>query len=78
MKSGLEAAGVILLEDKAVSLERNGGSIALMGLADPNFTVKGDMFNETSAMVSPKLKNLHNGEGGYTILRSYRPELFET
>ena len=79
LKSGLEAAGVIVLEDEAVSLERNGGSIALMGLADPDFTVKGDMFGEVPAMVSTKLENLNDGEGGgYTILLSHRPELFET
>ena len=36
------------------------------------------MFGETSAMVSTKLKNLDDGEGGYTILLSHRPELFET
>ena len=79
LKSGLEAAGVIVLEDEAVSLERNGESIALMGLADPDFTVKGDMFGEVPAMVSTKLENLNDGEGGgYTILLSHRPELFET
>ena len=79
LKSGLEAAGVIVLEDEAVSLERNGESIALMGLADPDFTVKGEMFGEVPAMVSTKLENLNDGEGGgYTILLSHRPELFET
>ena len=79
LKSGLEAAVVIVLEDEAVSLERNGESIALMGLADPDFTVKGDMFGEVPAMVSTKLENLNDGEGGgYTILLSHRPELFET
>ena len=79
LKSGLEAAGVIVLEDEAVSLERNGESIALMGLADPDFTVKGDMFGEVPAMFSTKLENLNDGEGGgYTILLSHRPELFET
>ena len=68
-----------MLEDEAVSLERNGESIALMGLADPDFTVKGDMFGEVPAMVSTKLENLNDGEGGgYTILLSHRPELFET
>lgn len=78
LKAGLEEAGVIVLEDEAVSLERNGETITLLGLGDPDFTVKGDMFGETSAMVSTKLKNLDDGEGGYTILLSHRPELFET
>ena len=78
LKAGLEEAGVIVLEDEAISLERNGETITLLGLGDPDFTVKGDMFGETSAMVSTKLKNLDDGEGGYTILLSHRPELFET
>ena len=78
LKAGLEEAGVIVLEDEAVSLERNGETITLLGLGDPDFTVKGDMFGETAAMVSTKLKNLDDGKGGYTILLSHRPELFET
>ncbi len=78
LKIGLEAAGVIVLEDEAISLERNGETITLFGLDDPDFTVKGDMFGEVPAMVDTKLKNLDNGEGGYTILLSHRPELFET
>ena len=78
LKAGLEEARVIVLEDEAVSLERNGETITLLGLGDPDFTVNGDMFGETSAMVSTKLKNLDDGEGGYTILLSHRPELFET
>ena len=50
-----------------------------MGLAGPDFIIKGDLFGEAPAMVSTKLKNLNDGEGGgYTILLSHRPELFET
>ena len=75
LKAGLEEAGAIVLEDEAVSLERNGETITLLGLGDPDFTVKGGMFGETSAMVSTKLKNLDDGEGGYTILLSHRPEI---
>ena len=72
-------AGVIVLEDEAISLERSGETISLIGLADPDFTVKGDMFGEAPAMVGTKLKNLNDGEGGeYAILLSHRPELFET
>ncbi len=78
LKAGLEEAGVIVLEDEAVSLERNGETITLLGLGDPDFTVKGDMFGETSAMVSTKLRNLIDDESRYTILLSHRPELFET
>ena len=77
LKAGLEAAGVIVLEDETVYLERGGETIALLGLADPDFTIKGDMFGEVPAMVSTKLRNLIDDESGYSILFSHRPELFE-
>ena len=35
LKTGLEAAGVIVLEDKAIQLEHNGGIVTLMGLPSP-------------------------------------------
>ncbi len=78
LKAGLEEAGVIVLEDEAISLERGGETISLIGLADPDFTVKGEMFGEAPVMVSAKLKNLNDGEGKYTIMLSHRSELFET
>ena len=78
LKSGLETAGVIVLEDEAVSLEYHEESITLIGLSDPNATIKGDLFGEVPAMVSTKLRNLMNGDSGYTVLLSHRPELFET
>lgn len=58
LKAGLEAAGVIVLEDETVYLERGGETIAIFELADPDFTVKGDIFGEVPAMVSTKLRNL--------------------
>ncbi len=78
LKAGLEAAGIIVLEDETVSLEREGETIALLGLIDPDFTVNGDMFDEVSAMVGTKLGKLVDDENRYTILLSHRPELFET
>lgn len=78
LKAGLEAAGVIVLEDETVYIERGGETISLLGLADPDFTIRGDMFGEVPAMASTKLKNLIDAESGYTILLSHRPELFET
>ena len=78
LKAGLEAAGVTVLEDETVYLERGGETMALIGLADPDFTVKGDLFGEVPAMVSTKLRKLIDDESGYTILLSHRPELFET
>ena len=78
LKVGLEAAGVIVLEDETVYIERGGETISLLGLADSDFTIRGDMFGEVPAMVSTKLRNLVDDESRYTILLSHRPELFET
>lgn len=78
LKAGLEAAGVIVLEDKATQLEHNGGIVTLIGLSDPNFTIKNTLFDEVPAMISTKLNDLTEDKACYTILLSHRPELFDT
>ena len=70
LKTGLEAAGVIVLEDKAIQLEHNGGIVTLMGLSDPNFTIKSNIFDEVPAMISTKLNDLTEDKAGYTILEA--------
>ena len=77
-KTGLEASGVTVLEDEAIQLVHNNEMITLIGLSDPDFTIKGDMFNEAPAMVNTKLNSLIDDENSYTILLSHWPELFET
>lgn len=78
LKSGLETAGVIILEDESVYLERDGETIVLLGLEDPNATIKGDLFGEVPAMINTQLSRLVSEETEYTVLLSHRPELFET
>ncbi len=78
LKIGLKDAGVTMLEDEIIYLERGDDVIALLGLADPNFTIKGDLFGEVPAMVSTKLKNMLEQDNVYSVLLSHRPELFET
>ena len=58
LKAELENIGVVVLEDTAMPLEYNGEKITLIGLSDPSFTVKGDMFGEVPAMVDTKLQGL--------------------
>ena len=78
LKKKLEEAGVVILEDTSVVLEREHQTISLMGLADPDFTMKGDLFGEVPAMISKKIKKMRENSGDdYTILLSHRPELFE-
>ena len=78
LKTGLESAGVTVLEDKAVQLKRSGSFITLIGLSDPNFAIRSNIFNEVPAMISTKLNDLMKDETNYTILLSHRPELFTT
>lgn len=69
LRTGLETAGVTVLEDKTVWLERDGGKIMLIGLSDPDFTVKGDMFGEVPSMVGTKLESLAGSEVSYISWR---------
>ncbi len=78
LKKGLESIGVVVLEDASMQLEYKDEAITLIGLSDPNFTIKGDMFGEIPAMVDTKLQGLIEDRDDYTILLSHRPELFET
>ena len=63
LSRGLIRAGVTVLEDEAVLLERGGEWVRLIGVCDPAFG--GGMKNT--------LENLAVGEN-YTILLSHRPE----
>ena len=78
LQSGVEMFGAIVLADKAIQLERDGAEITLIGLSDPNFTIRDDIFGEVPAMITTKLEGLMDTENGYNILLSHRPELFET
>lgn len=78
LKTELKDTGVTLLEDEIVYLEQGGEVIALLGIDDPNFTIKGDLFDEVPAMVNTKLKSMLEYDTVYSVLLSHRPELFET
>lgn len=78
LKTGLETVGVVVLEDETIQLRRDKEVVTLIGLSDPNFTLKDDIFGETPAMVNTKLNSLADDESSYTILLSHRPELFES
>lgn len=70
-------SGVVILKDEGTTIKYGGDSIRLLGLNDPDFTIKGDMFGESAAMIGTKLKGMLDGNSGYTILLSHRPELFQ-
>ena len=66
LRDGLIRAGVVLLEDEKVCLEREGESVTLLGLRDPAFG------SDQHAV----LEALTAGEEGFTVLLSHRPERF--
>ena len=49
LKIELKTIGVIVLEDEAVQLKHDTEEITLIGLSDPDFTIKGDIFREAPA-----------------------------
>lgn len=62
LRTGLIAAGVTVLEEERVTLERSGDTVTLVGVQDPTF----------NSGFAADLQSLA-GEG-YTILLSHRPE----
>ena len=76
LKTGLEAAGIIVLENERIELERNGQSIMLIGVDDPSFQT--DYLMGDSATVMSNALNGLAEKDTYTILLSHRPELFDT
>lgn len=75
LREGLKAAGVVVLENKRVQLERNGESVSLLGLSDPCFYMNYPEV-DSAAVMSVILDRLKTEEV-YTILLSHRPELFD-
>ena len=72
----LSEAGVHLMDDKRVWIERGGARINLIGLQDPDFTERGAFDGVQESMVTTKLKGLLI-ENCYNVVLCHRPELFE-
>ena len=76
LKTGLEAAGVTILDDIQVKIEVSGKSITVIGVDDPSFSA--DYLTGDAAVIDKKLSELAAEDPGFTILLSHRPELFDT
>ena len=76
LKTGLEAAGVTVLDDAQVKIEVSGESITVIGVNDPCFHA--DYLTSDAAVMDRKLSELSSEDAGFTILLSHRPELFDT
>lgn len=76
LKAGLEKAGVTVLENQVVPLERSGQQIYLTGVNDPNFQTD-FLFDEPEQVLRWELDQVTPEKDGYWILLSHRPEYFD-
>ena len=75
LAEGLRKAGVTVMEDEVLTLERGGETVRLAGLLD--YTFYGKLDKEAGLRnTAGRLSSLLGGEEGYTLLLSHRPQLF--
>lgn len=77
LEEGLVEAGVHILDNDKIELERDNEKIALMGVQDPSFEVGSKLLAEEGAVVETTLQTLSDDSDTYRILLSHRPELFD-
>ena len=70
------SAGVNVLRDKTAEIELGGESITIAGVDDPFFSGI-EKYGKTEYFAG-KLRGLMPDGGGFTLLLSHRPEIFET
>lgn len=75
LKSRLEEKGIVILDNKKLSLKRGDSSISLVGLADPSYDAY-LMYTDEETAAGSRLQELMIERDGYTVLLSHRPELF--
>lgn len=76
LEAGLTEAGVTVLNNRAVTLERGGEKVTLMGVMDPKFLMESEE-DEEDLCIHRALQSIPRLEETYTVLLSHRPELFD-
>ena len=77
LKAGLEAAGVVVLENERTEIELSGEAITILGVDDPSFNTD-YLFGDSASVVSNTLTEISTEDDGFALLLSHRPELFDT
>ena len=77
LKTGMEAAGVTILEDARTEISLEDETITLIGVNDPSYQTD-YLFGDSETVMNTKLEDLHAENDGFTIVLSHRPELFDT
>lgn len=75
--ASLENAGVQVLKNECILLERSGENIAIAGMEDPSF-VTDYLFGDSESVTEDILADLVSEDDNYTVLLAHRPELFDT
>ncbi len=76
LKTGMEAVGVVILEDEKTEVGLVNSAITLIGVNDPSFQTD-YLFGDSETVMQSKLQEISDAENEFTILLSHRPELFE-
>ena len=71
-----EEIGIVVLDNKAVTVERAGQSINVLGVSDPGFETD-YLFGDTEGVLNHYLSELMTDKESFNLLLSHRPELFE-
>lgn len=77
LKANLIELGIVVLENERIELEKNGETIALLGVDDPSFQTD-YLLGDAESVIKTKLQALMRENDSYTVLLSHRPELFDT
>lgn len=77
LKEEIKKIGVVVLENEAVNIGKDGESITLIGINDPAFDMGGEYFDKNDSEMN-MAENINTLKGeGYNILLSHRPEYFD-
>lgn len=76
IKADLEEAGANVLDNAQVEIVREGSTILLSGLSDPDFLTSSYLEGTDTSAMEEQLRQW-SGSDDFCILLSHRPELFE-
>lgn len=79
LEKAMEEAGVIVLRNEKLVLEKDGSGIVVAGIDDPRFVLSSDRLAKMENVIGNVLAGLLKDvpEEQFTFLLSHRPELFE-
>lgn len=78
LEKGMCDAGVNVLRNETVTIERDGEQIAVLGMDDPRFLIATDKIEKMEPILGEIMTEMKKDvpEEGFTLLLSHRPELF--